>query len=73
MVSREGEKEYSYWLSCSKFTVYVRFFHGGYIVKTAPIVGRFVGQNMKDLLSWVEYRFKHVILVDLDTMEKMYP
>lgn len=41
----------TYWVCCDRFTVLVRA-EEGRITEAAPIVRRFVGQPMNNLLNW---------------------
>lgn len=41
-----------YYVSCKKFTCYVETTNEGIILNTAPILKRFIGQNLDNLLSW---------------------
>lgn len=41
------------WVSCTKFTVLVVEDDTGKIVEAAPIVVRFVGQPIENLLTWI--------------------
>lgn len=42
-----------YWLSCARFTVQVVTDDRGVITWAAPVVRRFVGQPLVNLLRWV--------------------
>lgn len=42
------------WLSCEAFTVEVEVDEEGYIKFAPPIVRRFIGQHIDNLLSWME-------------------
>ena len=42
----------SYWFSCSRFTVQVDTDGNGTIVGAAPIVRKFVGQPVRNLIRW---------------------
>jgi hypothetical protein len=41
-----------YWVSCARFTVQVNTNHLGIIIWAAPIVRKFVGQPLTNLLRW---------------------
>ena len=41
-----------YWISCAKFTVRVACDERDMIIEAAPIVRRFVGQPLANLLRW---------------------
>lgn len=41
-----------YWISCAKWTSRVVVDETGVIVKTAPVVRRFIGQPVENLLRW---------------------
>lgn len=43
-----------YWLSCKKFTVQINCDGANYIIKTPPIVSKFLGQPLKNLEYWME-------------------
>ncbi len=42
-----------YWASCVKFTVLVVVDERGYIIDTAPITRRFIGQPFTNLKRWM--------------------
>ena len=42
------------WVSCSKFTVRVEIDEDARIIRAAPIVHRFQGQNLRNLLEWAD-------------------
>lgn len=41
-----------YWVSCKKFTVGVETDDQHVITDAAPIVRRFIGQHMRNLVKW---------------------
>ncbi len=41
-----------WWISCRKFTVAVTVNDSGVITEAAPIVRKFLGQPLSNLLSW---------------------
>ena len=41
------------WLSCDKFTVSVEVDEHGIITEAAPIVRKFIGQDIKTLGKWM--------------------
>lgn len=42
-----------WWVSCSRMTVWVMN-RDGYIMDTAPVTKRFIGQPFSNLLRWFE-------------------
>lgn len=41
------------WISCPKFTVQVDVGDDNRVVEAAPVVRRFIGQNIDNLLYWL--------------------
>jgi len=54
----------AYWLSSNKMTVIVEVNHRGIIVKAAPIVRKFLGQPISNLIKWMKRQggFKQELL-----------
>lgn len=54
---------YNHYISCSKFTVRVYTNERGTIYQAAPIVKRFIGQPILNLLLWSKKfgNFKHIV------------
>lgn len=44
-----------YWLSCENFTIMLKL-SDGKIIESAPIIRRFHGQPLMNLLNWVKNR-----------------
>ena len=53
-----------HWISCTRFTVLVHTDKAGVITYAAPIVRKFQGQPLSNLLSWAEDfgQFKHEVM-----------
>jgi hypothetical protein len=51
-----------YWLACERFVVQVNTDDAGNIVWTAPIVRKFVGQPLTNLLRWIGVRYRLEVL-----------
>ena len=51
----------AWWFSCSRFTTYCISDNKNIIVKGGPIIGRFMGQHVKNLVDWMKKlgRFKY--------------
>jgi hypothetical protein len=47
-----------WWVSCPRFTCWVRTDERMRITDGAPIVRRFIGQGLPRLLGWMEYATK---------------
>jgi hypothetical protein len=55
----------SWWISCAKLTVQVDTDATGCILAAAPIVRKFVGQDIGRLVGWMESKFGEVEVVQL--------
>ena len=58
-----------WWLSCQEFTVLVEADRSDCILWAAPLVRRFVGQSLENLLAWAD-KFGGVWVVELTTRAK---
>lgn len=61
-----------YQISTEKFTCLIFVHCNGSIYETAPILSRFKGQQLRNLLHWVQHKFNDVTLTNLETMEVVY-
>lgn len=59
----------SHQISCKKFTCAVDIDSDGTIKDAAPIIKKFVGQNIRDLLLWCLKISSGVKLYNLETLE----
>lgn len=59
-----------YWLSSEEMTVIVEINHIGVIINTPPVVHRFIGQPLDNLVFWMQkqpgFLMKEIDLDDFD-------
>jgi hypothetical protein len=56
-------KEYQ--LDCSKICCFIKIDDNGLIVEAAPIFRKFIGQELKNLTTWVTKKFSYCTLKEL--------
>lgn len=56
---------HTYWLSCTKLTVYAETDEAGIVLRTAPITRKFIGQDLNNLIRWMS-KFSEVSVEKLN-------
>jgi|ADurb_Gly_03_Slu_FD_contig_21_131823_length_263_multi_3_in_0_out_0_1 hypothetical protein len=54
-----------YYVSCEKFTCLVETNEYDTIIETAPILQKFVGQNLNNLTDWMNKKFSDTEILNL--------
>ena len=52
-------------IKSDKFGGYIQVDDNGIIVNTIPLLKRFVGQSLDNLINWVMFKFKYCTLQEL--------